>query len=227
MIYFMKELTLVIPAKNEFESLPTVIDELKIFNVKKIIVLDKNDIKTKNSIKSFIGTQCTVINQNSRGYGSAIIDGVQNVRTKYFCIFNADGSFDPKSLPLMIKKIKLGYDFVFASRYIKNAGSDDDTILTFVGNKIFTLIGKILFKIKISDILYTYIVGNSIKFKKLDLMYNDFRLCVEIPIKIKKKKFKYVSIPSFERSRIAGKKNVNAIKDGFLILCALIKLYIK
>ena len=29
-------------------------------------------------------------------------------------------------------------DFVFNSRYEKNAGSDDDTILTYVGNKIFT-----------------------------------------------------------------------------------------
>ena len=85
----------------------------------------------------------------------------------------------------MIKKIKLGSDFVFATRYLKKGGSDDDTIITFIGNKIFTLIGKIFFKIRISDILFTFIAGNTIKFQKLKLSYNDFRLCVEIPIKIK------------------------------------------
>jgi glycosyltransferase involved in cell wall biosynthesis len=223
----MNSLTLIIPAKNESASLPIVLEEIKKFNIKKIIIIDKNDTKTKLAIKKFSGSQFKIIKQKSIGYGSAIIEGIQSTKTKYFCIFNADGSFDPKSLPLMFKKIKLGYNFVFASRYLKNAGSDDDTIITFIGNKIFTLIGKIFFRIKISDILYTFIMGDSFKFKKLYLIYNDFRLCVEIPISIKKNKFKYTSIPSFERPRIAGKKNVNAIKDGFLILCALIKLYLK
>ena len=37
-------------------------------------------------------------------------------------------------------------DFVFASRYQNNSGSEDDTLITFVGNKIFTLLGKIFFK---------------------------------------------------------------------------------
>ena len=34
------------------------------------------------------------------------------------------------------------FDLVFGSRYEKNAGSDDDTIVTYVGNKIFSFIGK-------------------------------------------------------------------------------------
>ena len=29
-------------------------------------------------------------------------------------------------------------DFVFTSRYIENAGSEDDTIVTLFGNKFFT-----------------------------------------------------------------------------------------
>ena len=35
----MNEITLVIPAKNEPESLPKVLDELKKYDVKKIIVM--------------------------------------------------------------------------------------------------------------------------------------------------------------------------------------------
>ena len=40
----MENLTLVIPAKNEEESLPLVIEELKKYNLKIIIVLEENDI---------------------------------------------------------------------------------------------------------------------------------------------------------------------------------------
>jgi hypothetical protein len=220
----MKDLTLVIPAKNEWLSLPKVLDELNKYNYKIFIVIHKTDKKTIKSVKIY---NHKIIKQNSYGYGNAIIKGINSVKTKYFCIFNADGSFDPNDIPLMIKKIKLGFNFIFASRYLNKGGSDDDTIITFIGNKLFTLIGKIFFRIKLSDILFTFIVGETIKFKKLKLTYNDFRLCVEMPIKIKKNNFKYSSIPSFERPRIAGKKNVNAIKDGFLILLCFIKSYFK
>jgi hypothetical protein len=219
----MKDLTLVIPAKNEWLSLPKVLKKLKKYKCQIIIVLHKTDTRTIKSIKKY---KHKIIKQQFNGYGNAIIKGINAVKTKYLCIFNADGSFDPNDLSVMVKKIKSGSDFVFASRYLKKGGSDDDTIVTFIGNKIFTLIGKIFFKIKISDILFTFVAGNTIKFRKLNLAYNDFRLCVEIPIKIKWNNFKYTSIPSFERPRIAGKKNVNAIKDGFLIMCALIKLYV-
>lgn len=218
----MKNLTLVIPAKNESLSLPIVLDELKKYNYKILIVTHKTDQKTIESVKFY---NHKIIRQTSHGYGNAIIKGINSVKTKYFCIFNADGSFDPNDIQVMFKKLQLGFNFIFASRYLNKGGSDDDTIVTFIGNKIFTLIGKIFFKIKLSDILFTFVLGETKKFKKLKLIYNDFRLCVEMPIKIKKNNFKYTSIPSFEKPRIAGKKNVNAIKDGFLILCCLLRLY--
>jgi hypothetical protein len=84
-------------------------------------------------------------------------------------------------------------------------------------------LGNILFNLKISDILYTYIIGKTSNFKKLNLKSKDFRLCVEIPIKAKKNHFLLKSMPSHERSRISGKKNVNELKDGLLILFYLLK----
>ena len=44
----MEHLTLIIPAKNEKESLPSVLDELKKYNLKIIIVLEKDDLDTIN-----------------------------------------------------------------------------------------------------------------------------------------------------------------------------------
>jgi hypothetical protein len=67
----------------------------------------------------------------------------------------------------MINYANKDHDFVFASRYAYSGGSTDDTALTYIGNKIFTLLGNILFKLKISDILFTYILGNTKKFKEL------------------------------------------------------------
>ena len=216
-------LTLVIPAKNEEYSLPRVLKEIKKFNFKKIIVLAKSDLKTIKAINNF---DCRIIRQENSGYGNAIIEGINKTKTKYVCIFNADGSFHPKYLNLMKKKLLNGFNFVFASRYMKEGGSDDDTFVTLIGNKIFTFIGRLLFGLKLSDILFTYIIGETQKFKNLNLRSKDFRLCVEIPIKIIKNNFSYTEVPSFERSRLGGKKKVNEFKDGFLILFAMLNFFI-
>ena len=56
---------------------------------------------------------------------------------------------------------------------------------------------------------------------------DDFKFCVEFPIKMKLSKMKYTSISSYEKKRLAGKKKVNALKDGFLILSEMLKLFFR
>ena len=221
----MKHLTLIIPAKNEKDSLPIVLNELKKYNLRIIILLEKEDLDTINSIKEY---DCEILYQINKGYGDALLQGIQNVKTNFFCIFNADGSFNPIELKNMYDHaIKGNADFIFGSRYMDGALSEDDTIVTLIGNKIFTFIGKIFFSLPISDILYTFVLGNTQKANALQLKEKSFSFCVELPILAKKSKHKLISMPSHERVRIAGKKKVNSFKDGFLILISMIKIYFK
>ena len=221
----MNELTLIIPAKNEAESLPIVLNELKKYNYKINIVLHITDIDTIQVIKKY---DVNIIYQKNLGYGDALIQGIKQCKTKYFCIFNADGSFNPSEINQMLKTLQFKkLDFIFASRYQENSGSDDDTLITLIGNYIFTYIGKIFFQLNISDILYTFVIGKTDQANILDLKQKDFSFCVELPIKAKKMKMELGCINSYERMRIAGKKKVNVFKDGFLILFHMIKLFFK
>jgi len=217
----MIDLTLIIPAKNESESLPIVLKNLKNISCSVIVSLPKDDLSTINSIKKY---DVQIIKQVENGYGSALVEGIRNCKTKYFCIFNADGSFDSDDLYKMYDLVKSN-DFVYASRYLKNGGSEDDTLITLFGNKIFSLMCKILFSLKINDVLYTYVMGVTERFNNLNITSKDFRFCVEVPIKMQRKKYSYSSLPSYEKKRIAGIKKVNNLKDGFLILCEIIKLF--
>ena len=156
-----------------------------------------------------------------------MIEGINNVKTKYCCIINADGSMDPKYLKEMQNSITK-IDLVFGSRYQKpGGGSEDDDLVTSIGNFFFTFIGNVLFNLKITDILYTFILGKTSSFKNLNLQNSDFRICVEIPIKAKFKNMKYLCLPSYERERIGGKKKVNALKDGLLILTEIVKYFFR
>ena len=219
----MKELTLVIPAKDEAECLPRVLDELKNFDCKKIIIIPETDLNTLNSIKNF---DCKIITQKVGGFGAALIKGIKEVETNFLCIFNADGSFDPQYLKNMYNELLNNCDFVFNSRYENSGGSDDDTFLTLVGNRIFTFICNLLFRLNISDVLFTYVMGKTLAFKSLDLKRKDFRFCIELPVLAKFKKYKFISKPSYERSRLSGRKKVNELKDGFLILLCIFKMFI-
>tara|TARA_Y100000389_G_C17426250_1_gene499708 strand:+ start:1262 stop:1480 length:219 start_codon:yes stop_codon:yes gene_type:complete len=69
-------------------------------------------------------------------------------------------------------------------------------------------------------------MGSTKAFKTLDMIYDDFSFCVELPIKAKRKNYILTDFPSFERSRIAGIKKVNEFKDGLLILISILRLLI-
>ena len=222
----MSNLTLLIPAKSESESLPIFLEELKSYNHNKLIILDEKDVKTIDSVKPFENVD--ILYQKRSGYGNALIEGINHIKTEFFCIINADGSMNPSEIEGMLNEIKINQlDIVFGSRYMKNAGSDDDDLITSIGNYIFTFLGKTFFKLQISDILYTYLIGKTEKIKELDLVSRDFSFCVELPIKVQRKNLKYSAFACYERKRIAGKKKVSPFFDGFRILLGMIYLFFK
>ena len=224
----MKNITLVIPAKEEPTALPMVLNELKKkkIDIKKIIVMNKGDLETRSNIKKY--DNCKILFQSKKGYGNAIIEGIDQVKTEYLCIFYADGSTDPIYLDLMLKKLKnQNLDLLFGSRYEKNALSLDDNLVTKIGNYGFTLLGNILMKLNISDLLFTYIFAKTKSLKNLQLKSDDYCLCVEIPFKAKLAKLNYSTIPCIERKRFADKKKVKAFKDGLKILIYLFSKYLK
>tara|TARA_X000001036_G_C20619664_1_gene782519 strand:+ start:659 stop:1342 length:684 start_codon:yes stop_codon:yes gene_type:complete len=214
----MNEITLIIPAKNEPNALPLVLDEIKNMKlqVKILIIMAKDDVET---LKATHGYECNVLFQSKKGYGNAIIEGINFVKTEYACIFYADGSTDPSYIKLMYEKlINQKLDLVFGSRYEKNAHSYDDDFITRLGNYGFSFLGNFFMKLKISDLLFTYIFAKTNCLKQMHLKCDDYCLCVEIPYKAKLANLNYSTIPCIERKRLADKKKVKAFSDGLKIL---------
>ena len=215
------KLTLVIPAKNESESLPSVLDELSKYDYSISIVLEREDIKTIDAIKDY---KCNIIFQKNKGYGDALIEGINSVNTEYFCIFNADGSFNPVELDKMLNKINAeSADFVFGTRYENNCGSDDDTIVTYIGNYFFTKIGNIFFNLNLSDILndkFSKIVRNLqgravISESDLDLTLREIRIALleaDVALIVVK------DFISSVKNNILGKEILKSIKPDQMII---------
>ena len=60
----MENLTLIIPAKNESISLPKVLEEIKDYKCKVIVILESSDTETINSIKNY---NCKIVYQLGKG----------------------------------------------------------------------------------------------------------------------------------------------------------------
>lgn len=222
----MENVTLIIPAKEEPNALPIVLDEIKKKKLlyKILIIMHESDTSTYDSLKKY---DCEILFQTQKGYGNAIREGINHCKTKYSCIFYADGSTDPIYVEKMLKKLETNnLDLVFGSRYEKDAYSYDDDFITRVGNYGFTFLGNFLMKFKISDILFTYIFAKTDVFKKMNLDRDDYSLCIQIPFKAKLKKLNYSTIPCIERKRFADQKKVKAFKDGLKILIYFFSQYL-
>ena len=223
-----KNISIVIPARDEEKSLKILLkkfDKFKKYYEEIIIVDGKSTDKTIRVAREF---GCKIIKQKKLGYGDAIIQGVNQVKTKYFIIFDADGSKDPIYLKKFSNELKKNRNnIIFAERYGKNAGSEDDTLITHIGNRIFTIMGKVFFGLKLNDILHTFFLCEVNKFKKLRFKYKDFVFCVEFPILAKKNNLGSSFIPTVEKKRYSGVPKVRSFVDGLKILIGMIDLFIK
>ena len=222
----MKDITIIIPARNEEASLKKLLEKFKLYKrlYKEIIVIDgKSFDRTIKIAKKY---NCKVIRQKNLGYGDAIIKGVKVVKTKYFIIFDADGSKDPRYLSRFYNKLKSNKtDVIFAERYGTGAGSLDDTLLTHIGNRVFTIMGNFFFNLRLNDILHTFFLCEVKKFRQINFKFKDFAFCVEFPIKAKRKNLSMSYIPTIEKKRYSGVPKVRSFVDGAKILIGMIILF--
>lgn len=222
------DFTFVIPAKNEVESINKVLSEIRKIskNCKILICLNNKFDSTYKVVKKKYKVKFLFI--NSTGIGKSIRHGLNNSKTKYTCISMADGSSKITDLFKMYSYLKNNNDlsFIMGSRYEKRSKSFDDNIISYIGNYIFTKMLNFFYTTNVSDALYSFIAGKTIKFRKLDLKTNDFTIAMELPLKIINSNLKYLVISTIENKRIGGEKKVNYFKDGFLILFYFIKYLI-
>lgn len=214
------KLTIIVPARNECECLPQMLQELP-KDVHEVIVVDGHSTDGTPDVVRGLGFRCET--QEGRGYGMAVQTGIKLATGDVVTCMDADGSYNPEALTRLMAGIKDGNDGVFCSRYLPESGSDDDTPIRWLGNMVFTIMLRVLHGVKLSDSLFYYALIKRDVLRALPLVSEDFSMCIEIPILMHRMGYSYAEIPSFERERLAGVSKVNAFTDGFLILWSMIK----
>lgn len=217
----MTKVSVIIPTLNEAGSIKEVLNGISKNKVDEVLIIDGHSIDGTADLAKKLG--CPVFLQEKKGFGEAIAEGVKRAKGDVLIFITADNSQNPGDIPALLEKIAEGYDMVMASRYLPGAGSDDDTALHYIGNKIFTFLCNKLYGSNFSDCLYFFMAIRRKVFDSIKLNSSGFEYCMELPIKVHKAGFKIIQIPSFERKRSGGMAKVNAVRHGFHILMKLLK----
>jgi glycosyltransferase involved in cell wall biosynthesis len=228
-----KSVSLVIPAKNELASLPTVLDSIPPYVDEVIIVDGHSSDGTLEYAKSHPRVD-KVVRQRSKGKGAALSTGFAHATMDLVAIIDADGSMDLRELEVFLKVIPR-FGIVKGSRYLEGGGSSDLTWFRSFGNKALTEIANRFFQQEWTDMAYGFAVFDRDLLQGLALTNYDalgsifshkaygqgFEIETLMFCRAARRGINLMEVPSFEKDRIAGASNLRAIRDGVRVLVAL------
>src|ERR1035437_2117680 len=149
------ELTILMPSLNEAETIGLCIKKAKIFLKKnkikgEILIADNGSSDGSGKIAAKEGAR--VIDIGTKGYGSALIGGINASRGKYIIMGDADDSYDFTSLMPLVEKLREGYELIMGNRF--KGGIEKGAmppLHRYFGNPILSGIGRLFFRTNIHD----------------------------------------------------------------------------
>ncbi len=167
-------LTIVIPAYNEAESLPPLLDELLAFckprNWKINLVNDGSKDNSKQVLESYANNELlnVIHHKLNKGYGGAIKRGVIACKTEYLITIDADGQHRLEDVEKLFQAIQdKDADMIVGSR----KGTKAASLMRGIGKSLIRTIAKILMPVPIHDI------NSGMKIYRTDLAKKYIQLC--------------------------------------------------
>ncbi len=149
------ELSVVMPCLNEEDTIAACIEQiLKTLHdnhvAGEIIVADNGSIDNSAEIAQRKGAHVVLV--ENKGYGSALMGGINVASGKYIVIGDADGSYDFTQIPLFLEKLRDGHDLVMGNRFKGGIapGAMPD-LHRYLGNPLLTGIGRLFFRAPCRD----------------------------------------------------------------------------
>jgi glycosyltransferase involved in cell wall biosynthesis len=214
--------SVVIPARNEAQNLRHVLPGIPSI-VSEVVLVDGHSVDDTINIAQQLYPSIRVIEQVGKGKGDALRLGFEACTGDIIVMLDADGSADPREIPLFVEALMLGNDFAKGTRFVQGGGSHDITWLRFLGNYGLSKLVNTLFLTRFSDLCYGYNAFWKHCLEHVKIDSNGFEVEALINIRVHRAHLKIVEIPSIEYPRIYGASNLNTFRDGLRILRTILQ----
>lgn len=220
-------ISIIIPALNEEDSIGLVLNDIPKCIIKEIIVVDNGSRDNTPATARNLGAKIAI--EPTKGYGSACLKGISllDKETDIVVFLDADYSDYPQDIHLLLEPlIEDKADFVIGSRLLGKREKGALLPQAIFGNKLASFLIRIFWGFKYTD-LGPFRAINYQKLLLLEMNDKNFGWTVEMQIKAIKKGLRTTEVPVRYRKRI-GKSKITGtlsgtIRAGYKIIYTIFK----
>lgn len=149
------ELTILMPCLNEAETLAVCIDKAQGFLQRsgiagEVLISDNGSSDGSQQIATDLAAR--VVAAPRRGYGAALINGIEKARGRYVIMGDADDSYDFENLGPFVERLRDGADLVMGNRFAGGiARGAMPPLHKYLGNPVLSAIGQLFFRPGVRD----------------------------------------------------------------------------
>ncbi len=215
-----RDYLVVIPVLNEAKALPIVLGELIEAGVSRdrVLIVDGGSTDKSREIAESLGFR--VILQEGRGKAMAIKTALEKTSSDCYVFMDGDYTYSAKHIHDLLDYLARGYDLVIGSRVFIERGAQ--SLLYRVGNKLLTLFFKVLFGVKLSDVLSGMYAAKLSMLREVGFELSGFSVESEIVAHAVTLGYRVAETPITYRRRIGEKKL--RVKHGFKIALDMVRL---
>jgi glycosyltransferase involved in cell wall biosynthesis len=215
------KISIVIPARNEAESLRELLPRLAgLMGETEIIVVDDGSADETAAVCSQAKVK-HLRHPYPKGNGAAIKTGARAARGEVIVFMDADGQHKPEDVPALLQKFKEGYDMVVGAR---RSGSQAG-LHRAVANDIFSRFASWMVMQPIADLTSGFRVVRASRFRQfLYLLPNGFSYPTTITMSFFRAGYSVAYVPIDAPRRSSGASHVHPLRDGLRFLLIIIKI---
>jgi glycosyltransferase involved in cell wall biosynthesis len=222
----MSRISVVIPARNEEQTLPYVLHDLyetiaRIHGYEfEIICVDDHSTDKTACVAQSFGAR-VVSNKRRSGKGMALRAGFEAATGDLIAMMDADYSHRPEDLPVFLDALKDGIGLVIGSRVV--GGSEEYTHIRALGNVFLSTTLGLCTGRYLSDALNGFKVFRRDIFTDFQYTSRTFEIEIEIIANALRKGYRVVEVSSHERARAGGEAKSKVVRHGIRFLVRILR----
>jgi len=193
------EVAVIMPCLNEAETVATCVTKavatLRQLNLRgEVIIVDNGSTDGSPEIATRCGAR--VVHESRKGYGSALMRGVEEAQAPYCIMADADDSYDLTDLQRFVDGLRAGNDLVMGSRLLGEIKPGAMPWLhRWIGNPVLSGLLQLLFRAGISDAHCGMRGFTKDAFRRMQLRTTGMEFASEMVIKAALGKMRISEIP--------------------------------
>lgn len=216
----MENFTIVLPARNEANSLKILLPEIREqYSTAEIIVVNDASTDETSRVCSEFSVK-EILHPYTKGNGAAIKSGARAASEEVIVFMDADGQHSPDDIHRLLEKLTDGYDMVVGAR---SSGSQA-SVGRDLANRFYNRLASYMTGHKVEDLTSGFRAVRREKFLEfLHLLPNGFSYPTTSTMAFFRAGYSVCYCPIVASAR-EGKSHIKPIRDGIRFLLIIFKI---